>query len=66
MKWMVGYNGGAASNRALTLACQEAKKSGAMLFVVNCPFFHLVTDSRREDLQKSYQVDLRFPSLRRL
>jgi nucleotide-binding universal stress UspA family protein len=34
MKMMVGYNGSPASKRALDMACQEAKKADAVLYVV--------------------------------
>jgi nucleotide-binding universal stress UspA family protein len=34
MKYMVGYNGSAAAKNALTLACEEAFKTDALVFVV--------------------------------
>ena len=33
MKILIGYNGSPSSERALTLACEHAKLSGAMLYV---------------------------------
>lgn len=35
MKLMVGYNGSPASKRALDMACEEARKSDAELYVVS-------------------------------
>jgi nucleotide-binding universal stress UspA family protein len=35
MKFMLGYNGSAASKRALALACQQAKVARAIVFVVS-------------------------------
>jgi len=34
MKIMVGYNGSAASKKALELACQDAAKSDGLVFIV--------------------------------
>ena len=34
MRYLVGYDAGAAAKRALELACQQAKKSGALIYVV--------------------------------
>lgn len=33
MKFLVGYNGSPSSRRALSLACEHAKLTGAMLYV---------------------------------
>jgi nucleotide-binding universal stress UspA family protein len=34
MKYMVAYNSSQSAQRALTLACEQAKKSGALVYVV--------------------------------
>ncbi len=34
MKYLVGYNGGPASKRALELACEQAKKTNGLVYVV--------------------------------
>ena len=34
MKYLVGYDGGTASKRALALACEQAKQVGAIVYVV--------------------------------
>ena len=34
MKYLVGYNGGEASKRALELACEQAKKTDGLVYVV--------------------------------
>ena len=34
MKYLVGYNGGEASKRALELACEQAKKTNGLVYVV--------------------------------
>jgi nucleotide-binding universal stress UspA family protein len=35
MKYLVGYDGGDAAKRALELACAQARKSGALVYVVS-------------------------------
>jgi nucleotide-binding universal stress UspA family protein len=34
MKYLVGYDGGPASKRALELACEQAKKTNGLIYVV--------------------------------
>ena len=34
MKYLVGYDGGPASKRALELACEQAKKTNGLVYVV--------------------------------
>lgn len=34
MKYLVGYNGGAPAKRALALACQQAKRTDGLVYVV--------------------------------
>lgn len=34
MKYLVGYDGGAAAKRALALACQQAKRTAGLVYVV--------------------------------
>ncbi len=35
MKYLVGYDGGPASKRALDLACEQAKKTNGLVYVIS-------------------------------
>lgn len=56
MKYLVGYGGGPSSKRALELACAQAKKDGALVYVVTS-----MGGGRKEALQdiKAVEEELR-------
>ncbi len=50
MKYLVGYDGGPAAKRALELACEQAKRSGALVYVISS------TEGGRKEAPKDIEV----------
>lgn len=46
MKYLVGFDGGTASKRALELACEQAKKTNGLVYVISS-----MEGGRKEDLK---------------
>jgi nucleotide-binding universal stress UspA family protein len=50
MKYLVGYDGGTAAKRALELACEQAKKTQALVYVISS------MEGGRKEAPKDIQV----------
>ncbi len=50
MKYLVGYDGGPAAKRALELACEQAKKTQALVYVISS------MEGGRKEAPKDIQV----------